>query len=371
MPSYGQRKDGSWWVRWSITDPDTHRRRQPTRSGFRTKREAERWWAREVASQDPAIAGHEKPLMLYARDWLRGRQHQIRPATYMSYEQMLRDHVEPYLGEKAIASITATDLRSWHQQLRDKQLAPGTIHRVHTLLGQILKEAHLDGYIRSNPASRTRPAVPDNDRRLYLTPEQLQTLLSGAPDDVYGLLFQTAGYTAMRLGELLALRWENVDWERSAIRVVETQTRRAPNDWITGPPKSRAGYRTIHIPSQLRQALRDHRTTQLEIRLQLGSTWQDHDLVFANMRGRPLDRGTIRSKLSQLCRRLDLPVITMHGLRRSAATWMASLGVHPRVIQERLGHESIETTMRIYAAVSADMDRAAAEQMERVLQDRA
>ena len=173
--------------------------------------------------------------------------------------------------------------------------------------------------------------------------------------------------TGMRQGELLALRWQDVDLDNGALAVRRTLTRDRAGRVTIGEPKSASGRRSIALDSATVAALRRHKASQNARRLQWGEAWQDADLVFDRGDGALLYHGVARDSFRRAAKRLGLPPIRFHDQRHTAATLMLAGGVHPKIVQERLGHSTVAMTLDRYSHVSMDMQRDAAERLERAL----
>jgi integrase len=171
----------------------------------------------------------------------------------------------------------------------------------------------------------------------------------------------------MRFGELLGLRWRDVDLDAGILQVRRTLLRTAAGLHLT-EPKTAHSRRRVALAPQAREALRTHRGRQAVERLQLGRAWDDQDLVFANAIGKPVEAGNLlRRSFWPLLAKANLPRIRFHDLRHTAATLLLSQGVHPKVVSELLGHSSIGLTLDIYSHVLPDMQQQAATAMDRLL----
>ena len=195
---------------------------------------------------------------------------------------------------------------------------------------------------------------------------QVRAFLTAAVEDRLSALWWLAVHTGMRRGELLALQWQDIDLDKKVLAVRRTLTRGA--DGLTfGEPKSVSGRRAIALPDICVEKLRNHRIHQLEQRLQASSAWQETDLVFERGDGRVLHPNTLSGTFMRLTKQAGLPRIRFHDLRHSAATLMLSNGVHPKIVQERLGHSDISMTLNRYSHVSMDMQREASDQLAELL----
>jgi integrase len=201
-----------------------------------------------------------------------------------------------------------------------------------------------------------------------LTPEQVRDLLVAAQGDRLEALYVLALTTGMRQGELLALRWRDVDIDRSVLQVTAT-LQRTSSGLTFGEPKTKQSRRQILLTKAAMAALRQHRIAQAEERLRLGPAWDDHDLVFANEVGRPMEaRNLVGRSFARLLARAKLPSIRFHDLRHSAATLMLSQGVHPKIASEMLGHSQIGITLDLYSHVIPTMQASATAALDALLE---
>src|SRR5207302_5161431 len=182
-----------------------------------------------------------------------------------------------------------------------------------------------------------RPSVPPSTPRV-LTSTQVRALLTALQTHRLGLPLRTALLCGVRLSELLALRWGDIDW--TAARMVVLQSLDSRHDGVIRfkATKTHRSARPVSIPPQLLDALREHRVRQSRWRLSVGQQWHDLDLVFANDRGQPLTAGWVRKSFYRLLTDLRLPKVPLQGLRHTMATLMLAAGEHPKVVSERFGH---------------------------------
>ena len=205
-----------------------------------------------------------------------------------------------------------------------------------------------------------KPPRAPRPERTALAPDQVRVLLDAARGERLEALYVVAVTTGMRQGELLALRWQDVDLDAAAVRVRATLS--ATKDGFEfAEPKSARSRRQLTLTHAAVTALRRHRTTQLEERLRAGASWTDHDLAFASEVGGPLDGSNVlRRSFYPLLRRAGLPRVRFHDLRHSAATLMLSRGVPLKIVSEILGHSQISITADTYMHVTPGMQREAA-----------
>jgi integrase len=229
---------------------------------------------------------------------------------------------------------------------------------VHALLHKALKQAVNDGLVARNVTQAVKAPRQSRKEIPTLNREQAQVFLEAAKGDRLETLYLLAIHTGLRQGELLGLKWGDVDLDRGTLQVQRILSAAKDGPTFT-TPKTNKG-RSVRLTAQVVQALRDHRKRQVEERLKYDGLWQDHGLVFTTLVGTPLNRHNIFSRsFKPLLRRAGLPDITFHALRHSFATLMLAGGEHPKVVQEMMGHSGIRVTMDFYSHVLPDMQKGA------------
>ena len=170
----------------------------------------------------------------------------------------------------------------------------------------------------------------------------------------------------MRLGELLALRWEEVDLKNKTLQVRHTVDYIQGYGKVESEPKTTSGRRSITLPQFAIEELERHRTHQAELQNEAGNLWKEHGLIITSLTGNHLSRSRVQKTFKQLLKKARLPDMHFHWLRHSAATILLSMGVSPKVVQELLGHSDIRITLRIYGHVLPGMHKEAMDKMDDV-----
>jgi integrase len=255
--------------------------------------------------------------------------------------------------------LSRLDLEAWHTALRNGGLAPRTIGHAHRVLSKALRDAEKDNLIVKNATKLQRaPKVADDEVEIVPDIPALMTALQGWR---HGTVAMVALFTGMRLGEVLALRWDKVDLDAKVIKVREALEQTKQFGIRFKPPKSRAGRRDITLPDVLVETLRDHRKAQLELRMQLGAgKLPDDALLFATLEGKPWAPNLLSTLWLNFARRIGVKV-TFHALRHTHASQLIDRGVDIVTISKRLGHAKPDITLRTYAHMfRKDDSRAAA-----------
>jgi integrase len=239
---------------------------------------------------------------------------------------------------------------------------------VHSILHKALDDAVRMGLVARNVSDGvTLPRVLKREMQV-LSLEQVQRLVGVAKDSRLEALLIVALTTGMRRGELLGLKWQDIDLDKGSLQVRRTMGRVAGHGVVTSEPKTASSRRKIALSSFVVEALKQHRIHQLEMRLKAGSKWQDNDLVFCNVYGNFLHPYRLYLMFNKVLADAGVPRVRFHDLRHSAATILLSMGVNVKVVQEILGHSRIAMTLDIYSHVLPGMQEDAADKMGRLFQ---
>lgn len=268
-------------------------------------------------------------------------------------------------------ALSAQHVQRLYTSLFKKGYKPNTIRSIHSVLHKALKNAVRWKLVPLNVADQvTIPRNQEESEIAYaLTAEQALHLLKVSRDHSLEALIALALVTAMRHGELMALRWRDVDLEGKKLRIKQTVAYDWKHGYITSDPKSKKSKRSIQLPRFVVNALLKHRERQQECRLKVGERWEERDLVFANRYGRYLAPWYTNRKFHKLLEEAGLPRIRIHDLRHSAASLLILvLKMPPKLVQELLGHSSLDMTMDIYTHVDESQQREMMDAFDRFLE---
>ena len=331
------------------------------------KGEAEKALRRAMADADRGLVFEAGSLTVgkYLKDkWLADIKDTVRRKTFVQYESVVRCHLAPALGRLKLVSLTPAHVRALYREKLDSGLAPRTVQYIHTTLHKALKQAVMDGFIPRNvtEAVKAPQALRKEIKPLNLT--QVKALLSTARGDRLEALYVFAIHTGLRRSEILGLKWTDVDLETGTISV----QRSLDTNGTFNPPKRNNSRRTVKLTDQAIEALKAHRPRQNQERLRLGSLWEDHDLVFPNRIGKPMNADNLyHREFKPLLKKAELSGFTFHSLRHTCATLLCSKNVNPKIVQEMMGHANISQTMDTYSHVMPGMGDAAATALEEAL----
>jgi len=358
-------------------------RRQVQRAFCGSKREAQKALAdfeAEVERRGPDTEPTEMTVGEYLDQWLEsyGRT-QVRTTTYESYEIMIRRHLKPAFGKVKLGKLTPVQIqRLYGEKLRQGRadgkpggLSARTVRYIHAVLSESLAHAVKYGFIQRNPAEIVDPPRIERKQLTVWQPEHAQKFLAFAATDPLSKrrypLYVLALLTGMRQGELLGLRWEDIDLERGVVHVNRTLQRTRAGLSLQ-EPKTERSRRAVPIGAGVVEALRRHRREQYQQQLMARpGEWRYTGLVFTVAHGGPVQSRNLERDFKMAVKRAGLPEIRFHDLRHSHATQLLAVGEHPKVVQERLGHSQIRVTLDTYSHVLPSMQREAAEKAERLV----
>jgi integrase len=345
---------------------DLEQRRQVATGGYRSKGEAQAALTEALARLQHTgfVEPSKQTLAQYATSWLESRRGQIRASTLASYERNLRAHVLPTLGNRELRAITPLMLDALYADLQvgrtRSPIGARTTRYVHMILRRCLSDAVRKGMLTRNPADMADPPRPGQPGVMATwSPEQLRTFLASVRNDRLYAAYLLLATTGARRGEVLGLRWDAIDLDASRVSIERTLTTVASRiEW--SKPKTAKGRRQLALDPATVAALRDHRRRQLEERMAWGSAYQDQGLVFAREDGSPLHPELFLRAFRQRTKAASVPRIRLHDIRHTYATEALRLGIHPKVVQERLGHSTIAITLDLYSHAIPEMDAEAA-----------
>lgn len=309
--------------------------------------------------------GSRQLLGVYLTNWLEQvYKPTVRPNTYKQYRSIVNYHLIPALGNIAVQKLTAEKVQSFYARKLDEGLAPRSIALIHAVLRKALNNAVKWGLVSRNVTRLvTLPRVERYEAQT-LTVEQALKLIEVARGSRLEALLLVALATGMRRGELLALRWNDIDFEKGAVDVQHTMSYIYGYGYKESEPKTRSSRRVIVLPEVAVEALKVHREYQGQARIKAGERWQEQGIVFCNIYGGFYNPSAVVAKFKALLKDAGLPDMRFHDLRHSAATILLMAGVHSKVVQERLGHSTILTTLNVYSHVLPSMQQDAADKID-------
>lgn len=346
-------------------DPITGKRRQRSET-FRTKREAEKALTRWMAEIDRGTALEpDKTTVGELLDrWLANEAPKTtRATTLVGYEITIRVHLKPALGGILVQKLTVDQVEAFYRELSTRR-ASITVKHCHLRLSAALNLAVRWGLATRNICTIASPGKVTYKKPSVWTDSEQRKFLAEAADDGLHPFWQLALGSGLRRGELLGLRWKDVNWERSTIHVQQEVVayKGVP---IIQEPKTPESRRTVRLTAAVMAELMNYRARWVERRL-AASEWTDLDLVFCTASGRAINPSHVRRSFDRIILRAGVPEITIHDMRHTHAVSLLKEGTPVKIVSERLGHKDISTTLNVYAAALPDMQDVAIDALERM-----
>jgi integrase len=362
------RKNQRWYVQVDVpADPDGKRRRRSV-GGFRTKREAKAAEAEALRRIRDGVFVEPSRLTVGAyltELWLPSMASQVRATTLGGYRHNVRAYIVPRLGDIPLQQLSTARVGALYGELvtsggqKGRPLSPRTVRYVHTTLRRALRDAVADGLVVRNVAAQARPPRARRVEMHTWTAAELGAFLASVHEDrLYAawLLLATLG---LRRGELLGLRWSDVDLTSGRIAIRNTLVM-VDGKPAMAEPKTAKGRRSLTLAPQVLEAVRGHRARQAAERLSWGPDYIDSGLVVTTEDGRPLHPESLSGLFVRQAKRAGLSPIRLHDLRHSVASILLAQGVHPKVVSEQLGHATIALTLDTYSHVIPSLQEEAA-----------
>jgi len=373
MPRRGdgitKRKDGRFQARITVQTPNG-----PKRKYIYGKKYNEVKRKRDLALGEAAkgiVYDDEKVTVgVYLDRWLNDSvRGSVRQSTFDRDSYLVRVHINPILGRIKLKKLTALDVQGFYRNRLDFGLSASTVNKIHSVLHKALSQAVKWNMIPRNVAEMANAPRPTTEEMRPLSAEETRRLLDAVHGDRLEALYMLAVTTGMRRGELLGLKWSDIDLENAMVSVQRTLTRTDNGKRVAlGEPKTKKSRRTIRLTEAAVEALRGHLQRQLREIEVLGDRYADEGLVFTTEVGTLINPSNLRQRsLAPLLKKAGLPHIRFHDLRHTCATLLFQSNVHPKFVQELLGHATIAITLDTYSHVMPGMGDATARAMQEAL----
>lgn len=375
------RKRGDSWQICieSGRDPITGKRKRTYETVDGTKKEAKKRM-HELAHKIETgqyIEPSELTLKEFLLKWLEDYcESNLAPSTFESYEMIIKTHLIPVLGNIKVENLEPMHvkryqthkLKSGRKDGKEGGLSKRTVQYHHRVLSKALKHAVRWKVMDNNPCNYIDAPSPDKPEIHSLSQEQIDKLLNIAENWVYDLIY-IAVFTGMRRGEILALRWKDIDFKEKVIQVKQSVTKPTGKDLIFRQPKNKSSIRPINVDDGVIKILKRKRREQKENKLRAESKYNNEydNLVFRGAFGKPILPRRATRRFNLTAKKAELSDFRLHDLRHTHATLMLKAGVHPKIVQERLGHSTISQTLDTYSHVIPSMQKEAVQKLKNSL----
>ncbi|HHU87405.1 MAG TPA: site-specific integrase [Peptococcaceae bacterium] len=387
-----QRPDGRWMAQITVGYNPVNG--NPKRRTFYGKTRKEVVEKMDAARAEIRAGTYVEPTKLTTGDWIKQwlvdyMKPSLRTTTWASYDHIAKLHIIPVIGKIPLNRLTTSDL----QKLYSEKLANGrvdgkgglsirTVRYIHQIIHGALEKAKEVKLVQSNVSEATNLPKLKYKEKMPLTSEQVRRFKTVIKQDRLYAAFLLELATGLRRGELLALKWEDIDLEKGVLSVKRTITRtrieggKTKTGLVFQEPKTDQSKRTVPIPASVVAELKAHKARQAQEKLRLGGeivngeyvpNYKDNGLVFCTVDGKPLDPRNLLRTHTRLLEKAKLPHVSFHDLRHTFATIMMEMDENPRILQEILGHANVNITLGIYSHPTHAMKERAAAKMDAFL----
>lgn len=362
-----KRKDGRWTAVVNLGYQNGKLKRKSFYGKTREEVQSKLVAALSDVQKGIPIPSEKQTLAPFLQTWLAEVvKPSVRPKTCITYSYIVKQHIEPALGMKALVKLSPQDIQRFLNDKLKSGLSARTVRHINDTLRCALNVALRWGLVSRNVATLVGPPRIQRKEIRSFTPDEARIFLKAIKGDRLEALFSVALSLGLRQGEALGLRWRDIDFEARTLRV-NYAIQRIEGKLQMVEPKTEGSRRALPLTETILSALRNHRSRQLEERLLLGSHWQETGLVFTSTIGTPLDHRNVVRKFHALLEKAKLPRFRFHDLRHSCASLLIAQGVPARTVMEILGHSQISLTMNTYAHVMPAMKLEAIDLMESIL----
>jgi integrase len=362
-----RRNDGRWEARYTV-----HTFKGPKQKSVfgKTRKEVNEKLTKVQADRNQGLVFDAENLTLgeYLDTWLNNAvRDSVRQSTFERNQQIVQGHITPALGRVKLDKLTPAHVQSFYREKLDSGLSPATVNKVHTVLHKALAQAVRWLMVPRNVTEAVQAPRPNPEEIRPLNKEQVGALLEAASGDPLEALYRLAISTGMRQGELLALKWEDVELDWGLVRVWHTLTR-AKGRFSLGETKTKGSRRTARLTKDAIESLNDHYRQQLEKKMKHRASWEEYDFVFTTQTGNLINPTNLRNlSFKPLLKTAGIPEIRFHDLRHTTATLLLKQEVAPKHVSELLGHATVAMTLNTYSHILPDMGDRVVDAMEAAL----
>lgn len=357
-----RKNSNGWYFRMRVKDEKGNSKLKRF-SGFKTKTEAKKAYLKYKS--EPYRETTKVPFRNLITKWYDTvYKGSVAETTAETRRYSIRKHILPYFGAVTTDKITTKMIDEFYHKKLDEGLSPKTIKDLHNILRNVFNQGKKWSLVVENPVlDATPPKIEKKELKLWNKEETTRFLdyITGKENEAFYLL---AIFTGMRRGELLGLKWADIDFKSRKIRVQRSLTRVTGKGLVLKGVKSKSSRRTISIPAFVVDSLKQHKEKQDAWIKELRGAYNDQDMVFASNNGNYKDPDNMLREFKRHIEKAKLPDCRLHDLRHLHSTILLKDGVNPKIVSERLGHSGIDITMDIYSHVTPDMQEEVALRLE-------
>lgn len=354
-------------------NPDTGKRMQKSKGGFKTKKEAQEALNNLVyeVNKGTYIIDQDSTFEEYALDWFNNMKHRLRPTTAEQYEVKIRKWLIPFIGKVKLQDLTPMHGTKLVQNLL-AELEPSTASKNFFIANYILNDAVKFELIHKNPFRHIPKPKEESKEIQTWTFADIKKIeaYEDKEERFYLNVIKMAVFTGMRKGEILGLRRQDVHFDENKLYIRQSVSETKETNVVVGPLKTKASRRQIAIDKNIVRIIKDQIKRNNEYKLFFGQTYQDNDLIFCKEDGRPFRPSSINRPFRRIIEKAGVPYIRFHDLRHTHATLMLELGINPKMVADRLGHSTVKITLDTYTHVTSDIQAKAMETFTQAYQSK-
>jgi integrase len=366
MKGYIRKRGNAWSFTVDIgKDARTGKRKQKSQSGFKTKKEAQAALAELVNNVEKGNyhEPHKRLFREFATDYFENTyKHKVKATSFETDWHVVRTHLIPFFGDFDLNDIDQFLVHEFYSlKINEKKYSSSYIQKIHKMVRMLLKVAHTWEILRKDIASMIEPPRLDKTEMNVWTIEQVHTFLKISKHSRFHPIFFLAAYTGMRKGEILGLKWDDINFEEKTISIKRTLYKLA-DKFVLQQPKTKSARRIIYMDDDIIKILKKQKAKQNEERLKYAGVYMEQNMVFARPSGDFVFPSSLNTMFGRFIKRAGLPPIRFHDLRHTHATILLGMDINPKIVAERLGHASVQTTLDTYSHVMPSMKKQLSEQ---------
>ncbi|WP_163579056.1 site-specific integrase [Gracilibacillus saliphilus] len=376
MKGHVAKKGDNYYVVVDIGRDHKGKRKQKWFSGYKRKKDAEKDLPKILQKMEK---GYKEPEDMtveeYLTKWLERKKQTVAYGTYQHYLSYVKNHIIPGIGHWKINKIKNHHVESFVDEINAKKISQRTKKHIFRILSSALNKGQRFGMDENIMEDIEAPRV-EREEIEYWSEKEVQQFISHLNSKNHRTPIILALATGMRKGEVLGLTWSKIDLDNETISVThqlkQQEKDNGDKEWILSPQlKTKTSYRTIKIDDDTVELLKMHKKQQEKDKMKLGEDYMDKDLVCATTIGDFIKPSYMRTVFNRTIEKSGVKKISFHGLRHTHATLLLANGVHPKVVQERLGHRSIQTTLDTYSHIIPGIQEIAAQSINKSLYPKA
>jgi integrase len=349
--------------RLSLGRDEQGKRRQVFRGGFKKKADAEAEMVRilQEYNEGTYLEPSKQPFSDFMKKWFDlSYRKSVEETTANAIWYTVQNHLIPYFKNIPISHVSPRLIDQFYTDKLDHGFSPKYIREFHNLLNRAFSQAIKWSFLKENPVSKATPPKIKSKEVHPWTQEQAEKFLDLVKFTENEAFYIIAIFTGMRRGEILGLKWEDIDFDQGKIHVVRSLSRIRGKGLILKDVKTRKSKRQVSISPFVIEKLKKHLRQQKSLTKRLSEAYQNNGLVFTTFNGNPKDPNNVLREFNRYIKQANVPKISIHDLRHLHATLMLKFGENPKVVSERLGHSRVGITLDIYSHVTSDLQNEAA-----------